>query len=211
MIPQNKNTLAEDRSRFHTLLLCCGILGAAFFSIVNFTFAAVSPNYDIARQSVGDLELASYGWVQSANFVMVGLFISAFAWGLRKELVSGRGATSLPVLTTALGIVMMLLGIFIHDPLHSILAVVLFTLIIASFIVFIRRFAVDSRWKGWPVYTAISALAMITLLIFYIWARTNHNAYAGLFERGILLTRVIWTLFFTVRLIAGARLNPVEK
>lgn len=211
MIPQNKITLAEDRSRFHTFLLCCGIIGAALFSIVNFTFAAVSPNYDIARQSVGDLELASYGWVQSANFVMVGLFISAFAWGLRIELVSGRGAITLPLVTFGLGIIMMLLGIFVHDPIHSLLALILFALIITSFCVFITRFAADSRWKGWPVYTAVSALVMIVLLIFYTWARTHHNAYAGLFERGILLTRVIWTLFFTVRLIAGTRLGPVEK
>jgi len=211
MIPQSKITFAEDRSRFHTFLLCCGVLGAALFSIVNFTFAAVNPDYDIARQSVGDLELASYGWVQSANFVMLGLFICAFAWGLQKELVSGKGATSLPLLTIALGIVMMSLGMFIHEPVHSLLAPVLFALIIASFIVIIRRFAVDERWKGWPVYTAISAIVMIALLIFYIRARLNHGAYAGLFERGILLTRVIWTLFFTVRLVAGTRLGPVEK
>jgi len=211
MIPQDKITLTEDRSRFHTFLLCCGILGAALFSIVNFTFSAVSPDYDIARQSVGDLELASYGWVQSANFVIVGLFICAFAWGLRKELLSGRGATSMPLLTFALGMVMMSLGMFIHEPVHSLLALILFTLIIASFIVIIRRFAIDTRWKGWSAYTAISATVMLTLVAFYIRARLNHGAYAGLFERGILLTRVVWTLFFTVRLVAGTRLGPVEK
>jgi hypothetical protein len=32
-------------------------MGAALFSVVNFTFSAVSLDYDIARQSIGDLEL----------------------------------------------------------------------------------------------------------------------------------------------------------
>src|SRR5579863_5837430 len=209
MILQNNIALAEDRSRFHTFLLCCGIIGAALFSIVNFTFSAVSPDYDIARQSVGDLELASYGWVQSTNFVVVGLFMSAFAWGLRKELITGRGATSLPLLQLILAIVMMLLGIFVHDPVHTLLALTLFVLIIVNFLLFMRRFALDARWKGWSIYTGITAILMVALVAFYVWARMNHGAYGGLFERGILLTRVIWTLFFTVRLIAGARLNPV--
>jgi hypothetical protein len=210
MIQQTSLPITEDRSRFHTFLLCCGMIGAAAFSIVNFTFAAVSPNYDIASQSVGDLELASYGWVQSANFVVVGLFIVAFAWGLRKELVSGRGAALLPVLHVALGLVMMALGIFIFDPVHSLLSIALFILILTIFFLFIWRFAGDARWAGWPVYTAISAVMMIALLVIYIWARRHHGAYAGLFERAILLTRIVWTLFFTVRLIAGARLGPVE-
>jgi hypothetical membrane protein len=210
MIRQNTITWTEERSRFHTFLLCCGIIGAALFSIVNFTFGALSPDYDVARQSVGDLEMASFGWVQSANFILTGLFMTAFAWGLRMELVSGPGAVSLPALQAALGIIMSLLGIFVHTPVHTILGIVFFIVIVFNFLIFARRFSMDTRWKGWASYTIASAAAMIVLFVFYTLSRQHHGAFAGLFERGILLTRVIWTLFFTVRLIAGARVGPVN-
>ncbi len=210
MKEQNTITLTKERSRFHTFLLCGGITGSALFSIVNFTFAAVSPNYDIARQSVGDLELVSYGWVQSANFVVVGLFMSAFAWGLRKELVNGPGAVLLPILQSILGLMFILLGIFTRDPVHTSLSFVAFVAMMASFFIFTRRFAVDERWKGWPSYTIISAILMAVLLTFGAFSRVHHGAYTGLFERGVLLTRVIWTLFFTVKLVAGVRLGPIK-
>jgi Protein of unknown function (DUF998) len=210
MKEQNTITLTPERSRFHTFLLCCGITGSALFSIVNFTFAAVSPNYDIARQSIGDLELVSYGWVQSTNFVVVGLFMSAFAWGLRKELVNGPGAVLLPLLQSILGLIFILLGIFTHDPVHTSLSFVLFVAIMASFFLFTRRFSVDAGWQGWPFYTIISSILMMVLLMFYVLSRIHHGAYTGLFERGLLLTRVIWTLFFTVKLVAGVRLGPTK-
>jgi hypothetical protein len=210
MKEQNTITLTKERSRFHTFLLCCGITGSALFSIVNFTFAAVSPNYDIARQSVGDLELVSYGWVQSTNFVVVGLFMSAFAWGLRKELVNGPGATLIPLLQSILGLIFILLGIFTHDPVHTFLSFVLFVAIMASFFIFTRRFSVEADWKSWPLYTIISSILMTVLLMFYAFSRVHHGAYTGLFERGVLMTRVIWTLFFTVKLVAGVRLGPTN-
>ena len=210
MKQQNTITLTTERSRFHTFLLCCGITGSALFSIVNFTFAAISPNYDIARQSVGDLELASHGWVQSTNFVMVGLFMSAFAWGLRKELVNGPGAVLLPLLQSILGLILISLGVFTHDPVHTSLSLVLFVTILASFLIFIKRFSVDAGWKEWPAYTIITSILMTALLVLYVWSRIHHGAYTGLFERGVLLARVIWTLFFTVKLVAGVRLGPIK-
>jgi hypothetical protein len=39
----------------------------------------------------------------------------------------------------------------------------------------------------------------------------HHGAYTGIYQRGVLLTRVIWNLFFTVRLLAGVRLDPVTE
>jgi len=210
MIP---NTLpaTADRSRFHTFLLLCGIIGSAMFSIVNFTLAAINPNYDIASQTMGELEFGDLGWIQSANFIVAGIFLCAYAWGLRKELVSGLGAVTIPALQLILGITMALLGFFVVDAIHSIVIYVLFSAIMISFFIFSRRFNGDSRWTHWAVYTNITAIVLLIFFALYIRSGLHHSAYTGIYQRGVLLTRVIWNLFFTVRLLAGVKLYPVEK
>ncbi|HZX57981.1 MAG TPA: DUF998 domain-containing protein, partial [Mucilaginibacter sp.] len=102
----------------HIWLMCLGASGSILFNIVYFAFGAVTPNYDELRQPIGNLELASHGWIQSANFIALGIFVALFAIGLRKELAGGFGATMLPLLhfLTAFGLILM--GVFIHEPAH---------------------------------------------------------------------------------------------
>lgn len=210
MIP-NTTTLqtTTERSRLHTFLLCCGILGSALFAIVNFSFSAISPDYDVARQPLSDLEFGRYGWVQSANFAIAGVFICAYAWGLRKELVSGIGAVSIPLLQLILGFAFVIQGAF--GTFHTAVACMVFTSIMVGFFILSRRFAADERWANWAAYTNVTAIIMIVFFALYIRSNLNHGAYTGIYQRGVLLTRVIWNLFFTVRLLAGVRLGPVSE
>jgi len=201
----------DERPRLHTFLLCCGVIGTGLFALVNFTFAAVSPDYDLARQSVGDLLLESHGWIQSANFILAGFFMIGFGLGLRKEMISGWGAVSVPVVQTFIGLSFILLGILVREPLHSIAGLITMLLLLTEFVIFARRFSRDARWNGWVTYTILSGALMIMMFVLNWWSRMNNNGYAGLFERAALLTRVMWTLFFTVRLLAGARLGPVAE
>lgn len=210
MIPDTLPVTA-DRSRFHTFLLLCGIIGSAMFAIVNFTLSALNPDYDIASQPMGDLESGAHGWIQSANFIVAGIFLCAYAWGLRKELVTGIGAVSIPVLQLILGLAMVFLGVFVVDGLHSIVIYLLFISIMISFFIFSRRFNADKRWTHWAVYTNITAIILLIFFALYIRSGLRHGALTGIYQRGVLLTRVVWNLFFTVRLLAGVKLYPVEK
>jgi len=213
MMLQHNTTLPieADRSSFHTLLLLCGIIGSAMFAIVNFTLAAINPDYNIVSQTMGDLELSDHGWIQSTNFIVAGIFLCAYAWGLRKELVSGLGAVTIPALQLTLGITMILLGVFVVDAIHSIVIYVLFLAIMISFFIFSRRFNADKRWIHWAVYTNITAIVLLIFFALYIRSGLHHSGYTGIYQRGVLLTRVIWNLFFTTRLLAGAKLYPAEK
>jgi len=210
MREQNTITLTTERSRFHTFLLCCGITGSALFLIINFTFAAVSPNYDMARQSIGELQSEPHGWIQSVNFILAGIFMAGFGLGLRKEMINGLGAVSLPVIQIFVGVCFTLLGLLNHEPIHSAVGFIAMLLLLTEFAIFACRFSRDPRWKDWATYTILSAALMITMLVLDSWARMNNSAYTGIFERAALLTRVIWTLFFTVKLLAGVRLGPVK-
>ena len=198
------------RTFMHTLLLCCGIIGSILFSVTYFTFGAITPDYDMMRQAISDLELIKHGWIQNANFIVFGLFICAFAAGLRKELVSGYGITWLPLMQVFMALGLILSGIFIYQPIHTPASVLSFVSLIISFFLFTRRFAGDPRWKGWAAYSIISAVLAMFFLAMFGYAKSNNGAYAGVFERLVVVTRAIWSVIFTIRLLDGKRLTPVE-
>src|SRR5882757_7750585 len=113
------DTLADiliDRSNTHTFLLCCGVAGSLLFTFIYFAYGAIAPDYNMVRQPIGDLELLSDGWIQSANDIVFGLFNLAFAEGLRREMVNGFGTTLIPMSLGSASLGFILLGIFIHNP-----------------------------------------------------------------------------------------------
>jgi hypothetical membrane protein len=199
------------RPFWQTALLFCGILGPVFFLTVYFIFGNISPDFDMMRQPIGNLELLKYGWIQSANFIVYGLFTCAFAVGLRNELQSGFGVNLLPLfhVFTALG--MVLLGIFIHEPVHTYASVSSFVPLIISFILFACRFAGDQRWKGWATYTLLCAILMALLIGVYWYTAQRNNEYAGVFEHLVVFIRMIWLVTFVLKLLWGNRLTPLSR
>lgn len=204
------DTLADDtihRTFWHKLLLACGVAGSILFTVTYFSFGAIAPNYDMMRESISDLDLLPHGWIQSANFIVFGLFTGAFAVGLRKEMEGGLGLTLIPIshVFTAFGLI--LAGIFTHSYEHTIALVITFVSTLISFLLFARRFAGDARWTGWATYTLLSAVLMIAMLSIFCYTESKHGAYAGVFERLIVVTRLVWISIFTIRLFLGQTLS----
>ena len=199
----------EQRPRVHTFLLCCGIIGAMLFGIINFSFSVVNPDYVIVRQPIGDLELLPHGWIQSVDFILFGLFSWAFAIGLRKELNGGFGSSLIPLTQELVALGLILAGIFARDPMHVIASILMFTFMTSSCFLFAWRFKDDPRWKGWTLYSIVTGLLMIVFLILFAYARTHHG-HAGLFERFTMITRGAWLFLFAVRAVGGARLNQTS-
>ena len=196
-----------DRSRANTFLLACGIIGSVIFGIINFSFATVTPDYLIIRQPIGDLELLPNGWIQSADFILLGLFTWAFAIGLRRELRGTITAQILPVLHELTAFGLLLTGVFIHNPMHIISSVVVFVSMIASVFVFAVVFKANPQWKGWSIYSIITAVLMMIFACLFAHARITGGLYAGLFERMVMIVRGIWLVIFTIRVTAGIRLT----
>ena len=197
------------RSFWHAALLTCGLIGPLIFLVVYFTFGQVSPNFDMLRQPIGRLELVDYGWIQSANFIVFGLFTCAFAMGLRIELQSGFGVDLIPVfhILTALG--MITLGVFIHEPAHTYASILMLIPLIASFLLFARRFAGDPRWKGWAFYSRLCAFTIVILSVSYWYAHHINSPYAGIFEHLLILIRLVWMTVFILKLLGGQRLTAI--
>ena len=191
------------------ILLYWTLVGSLMFNVIYFSFGAISPNYDMMRQSISELELIPYGWIQSVNFVLFGLCVCGFAAFMHKELAGGFGADWIPLcqLLIALGLIMS--GVFIHPPIHNAGCIIAYMAQLVSLLLFARRFAGDSRWKGWKNYSLITVTAMIVMLGLYLFARHRNGPYAGLPERMVIGVRLLWTVLLTINLLFGRRLTKV--
>jgi hypothetical membrane protein len=198
------------RTFWHAAFLCCGIIGSVLFNIVYFSFGAISPHYDMMRQPIGDLAHLHHGWIQSINCIVTGLFICLFAIGLRKELVSGFGSIIIPVFHVVTGVGLILSGIFIYPPMHPLITVLTFISVIITFLLMARRFAGDSRWKGWTAYTILTIVLMSILVVMFVNARAHNAPYAGIFERMVIGARLFWLVLFISKMLGGTRLGPVQ-
>lgn len=96
----------------------------------------------------------------------------------------------------------MVAGVFIHNPVHLVSSIVIFSAMTAGMFLFAYRFKGDRRWKGWATYSVISGFLMIVFLGLFAYATANHG-YAGLMERMANVVRGFWLAFFAIRVTVG--------
>ncbi len=193
----------------HTFLLYFGIIASLLFNVVYFSFGSVSPHYDMMRQPISDLELQPYGWIQSVNFFVFGLSAWAFGIVMRTELHGVVVTVMIPFLHAVTGFGLMLAGVFTHDPVHSAVLLIAFVAMLIRFVLFAIYFADKPQWKGWTTYTILSVVLMILFAWRFIYADHYNFPYAGVFERLVIVTRLVWFVLFTLKLLDGRRLDPV--
>ena len=71
----------------------CGVVGPLVFVIVFMIESATRPDYNPLRSMVSELSLSEYGWQQTANFLLSGTLVLAFARGSRRVFPSGPGSS----------------------------------------------------------------------------------------------------------------------
>jgi hypothetical membrane protein len=169
----------------------------------------VRPGFDIRRHAVSALSLGEAGWVQQTNFIVAGLLVAACAVGLRRALRGGRAGTWGPLLVGIYGLGLIAAGIFSTDPvngfppgtttptqlsvhgtLHLLVSSIAFLcLIIASAIVFARRFAGLGQ-RGWAAYSiATGAYFLVT----WIGLIATGDAFAAVAIAFALAVALDWT------------------
>ena len=189
----------------------CGAIGAGFFVAVFLVAGALRPGHDPIRDTVSELALGPWGWVQVANFVITGLLMIAFAVGLAWTLRSGRAYTWTPRLIAAYGSGIVLAGVFVTDPvpsaahtwhgtLHLAASLLTFGALTAVCFVVARRFP-DRRW-AW--YSRVTGAAVAVL---FVAMGAGPPAAIGLVQRAAII--VGWTWIAAISLLArSARVQP---
>ncbi|HKD76510.1 MAG TPA: DUF998 domain-containing protein, partial [Ktedonobacterales bacterium] len=98
------------------LLIIGGVIGPLLLNILILIEGATRPGYDAWTMAGSALSLSSQGWEQIANFIVSGLLIFGFAFGVRCAL---PGTTWGPILFAIVGIGLIVAGIFVTDPAFS--------------------------------------------------------------------------------------------
>ena len=169
--PEMAATLVAERRRFplsaHRFALA-GIIGPPFFVAVFIVVGFIKPGYNPVARTVSEGSIGELGWIQIANFLVLGGALLIFALGLWQgfgDRWSGRVGSALVALA---GVGLLAAGAFVPDPpgiqvttfhmkMHVLASVVSFnSLNIAAFL-FAKRFWPDRRFA---IYSILSGLAI---------------------------------------------------
>lgn len=154
-------------------LLGWGAVAGPFYVAVSLAQALTRDGFDLTRHPWSLLENGSLGWVQSANFVLTGGMVAAFAVGLARA-GAGRWA---PRLLAVYAAGLTAAGIFTADPmagfpagadetptwhgaLHLVAGGVGFLGMVAACLVLGRRYARAGR-RGWALSARVTGVAFL--------------------------------------------------
>jgi len=203
---RNMNTLR--------VLAVCGIIAPVLFTGLVVIVSYLRPGYNHMSQAISELgEVgAPNAIVQDVNFVLVGLLIIAFSFGLHRGIGEGRGSKVGPALIIIFGAVASVGGgLFRCDPgcvfesfvgvMHNLLGLTGFVAMILGTIIISRRLKKDSLWQSYSSYSIITGILAIIFLILFIMASNVFPEWRGLFQRLFVGVIFLWIEIMAIRLL----------
>lgn len=197
------------------LQLACGAIGPLLFIVVFLIEGATRAGYDPLRYPVSSLSIGNLGWIQIANFLMVGLSLVVFAFGLQRALGSSKRISWGPLLIGLAGIGLFGAGVFVSDPvfgyptseplalaqfsvhghLHDAFSLLLFLGLPPACFVLCQRFLKMGK-RGWAVYSLLAGIGMLVAFALagqgFTHKVTNLIAVAGVFQRLSIAIGLTW-------------------
>lgn len=178
-------------------LLGWGAVAGPFYLAVSLAQALSRDGFDLSRHPWSLLENGSLGWIQSANFVLTGAMVAAFAVGLARA-GAGRWA---PRLLALYGAGLAAAGVFTADPmagfpvgadetpswhgmLHLAAGGIGFLGMVAACLVLGRRFAATGR-PGWALASRVTGVAFLAA---FAGITTGSTAATLPFVAGVVLS-----------------------
>lgn len=177
-----------------------GITGPIVFTL---TFLvqqlARRAEYDPIAEPVSALEAGPYGWIQQTNFVVFGVLLLAFAFGVNRGVSRSRLGTVGPALlgVAALGLCLAAAlplrenaaGVTYDPGGHFIAGITFFLSTSLALLVLSRRLAEDPRFRSLAIYSAVCGL--LALAGFVVMGRFAMPDDAPLHDVAGLIQRVV--------------------
>jgi hypothetical protein len=162
-----------------------GMIGPALFAliVVVLTVAQYGFMVDLGWDPIGasdvpwpsGLALGPLGWLQVLNFILFGLALMVFAVGLHRGVAArARGSVIGPMLLMVAGVALVL-SAFKTDPslsggpqtwhglIHGLAFLLLVLSLLLSFLLLWWSLRRDPRWRGYDLYTIITAVLYVVL------------------------------------------------
>jgi len=192
------------RRAFATL----GAAGPIAFLAVSVLAGLLKPGYDIREQSVSELAVGAYGWLQTANFFALGAAMLAAAIALN----AGPRSRSAVVLLAAAGAGMLAVGCFpddvagaaptSHGAAHDTISLAVFLALIAASALHgraLRRAGVQRRLARYSRLTAWTVFGLFA--VFAVFAGDVGDplySVSGLLERLFIGVALAWIVVVSI-------------
>lgn len=202
------------------LLLASGVIAGPLYVAVALIEGAVRPGYNALRQPISALSIGKRGWIQRVNFVVSGLLMLAYAFGLRSASLDAGASFWESVLTVLFALGRIGAGVFVTDLtgmpsdmarferarsgiIHDLFSFVAFTSLFIAFFVYARAFA-ESGSRALAIYSVGSGV--LFGVGFVLFARGFSSAgtlarIAGLLQRITIAIGWIWLAAVGVHLL----------
>ena len=193
-----------------------GMIGTTLFTLSFTIHGFLRSDYNPIQRYVSELSIGSSGWIQMVSFLILGICIMIFAFGVRVTFPTGKASRSAPILLMIIGISYVLSGVFVTDPqamfnnqksihgiIHGIVGSLVFSLSAACCFALWRRFRIDELWRSLSVFSLASGVVM-TILIVLIKIGQLHSGFlhdwAGVVQRCCLITSYAWIIIISYRM-----------
>lgn len=185
----------QNKQRFFAI---CGIVAPILFTILVIAASLLRPGYSQIYNFISDLGVGPYAIIQNINFVIFGLLVICFAFGLRDGLPVPQEkvlkASVWFVIIFGLGV--LFAGVFpenyfFQGP-HNLASAIAFLSIIAAQLLIWRglKNVDNSVWRGYRTYSLVSGLLSIILLL--VLRVAIGGDYQGAAQRAFLAVPWIW-------------------
>ena len=199
-------------------LLALGAAVPVLFLAVSTLLGIFDPGFDVMTEPVSALAWGPLGWVQTANFYVLGAATLAFAVGLYRDL-GGRGRIGASILLSISGLALIVAGIFKGTPpgaeptpsgmIHGMAFFWTFIPLPTAFALTALRLKVERGWGAHAVYSAAMPSVVFGLVVIY--GVLGSDPGDPLFPVGGILNRVLIALAFGWVTITAARLARNTK
>jgi hypothetical membrane protein len=202
----------------HRLFAWAGIIGPVIFVSLFLIEGWLRPGYDPFNTYISALALGPRGWIQIVNFIMFGMMLLVFSWGVSRAFKSSRAGI---ILLMIIALFFLLSGPFVMDPIgtpqsqasvhgtiHGIMGGFVFLLMPISILLFLRSFRVEQKWKSLWLWTFILGIFDAMAVLFFTFAsklpslQILFNDWIGLIQRVALIPYMIWVFIFALGILS---------
>ncbi len=215
--------MATNPDKMLRFLSLCGIAAPIIFVILLIIAGFLYEGYSHATQAVSELGgvEAQYPIVQNVNFIVVGILIVAFAFGLHRGIGYGKGSRLGPILVGIFGIIMVPRVFLPCDPgcgwesftgaMHNLTGLGGFVAVCTGIILVRRRMKEDPNWQSYRGYFLITGVAALVSLVAWIAVSkaAGIDALNGVLQRVFAGIVFLWIEVVAIRLFRLSRQSPV--
>ena len=207
--------------RYQRFLAICGIIAPIIFIIILMIASLLRPDYSHLTNFVSELGAvgALYAIIQRINFVLTGILIVAFTFGLHRGISDGKGSIIGPLLVAIFGLSAVMSGIFstdtiqpgsFSDIIHSMSSAIGSVAAIIAFFIISERLEKDILWKPYRSFSIVIAIVAIIGSVVGVGI-LGAIGIPGLGQRLFLAVLFLWIEVMAIRLFQISSISLKER